>query len=107
VIVLEGVQVMPSSGGKPFTAYVLQFIDINGKKRNTARRFREILGFHEELKKVFPFAPIPPFPGKKIVGNLKSDFVERRRADLQLYFEFIVSIEEVPSSEQFLAYFDS
>jgi len=97
--ILQSVEVKPSSG-KPFTAYILGYKSESGKQESVIRRYREIHAFHEELKKVLPFSAIPSIPPKRAIGNLKSEFIERRKSDLQLYFDLILELAEVQNSDQ-------
>ena len=63
------------------------------------KRYSLMRRFHEELHTIC--TSLPPFPPKKMFGNTKPQFLEKRRSALEDYFSRICDFPSVRKSEIF------
>eukprot|EP00761_Pharyngomonas_kirbyi_P002165 gb/GECH01002169.1/.p1 GENE.gb/GECH01002169.1/~~gb/GECH01002169.1/.p1 ORF type:complete len:135 (+),score=14.22 gb/GECH01002169.1/:1-405(+) len=86
---------------KPYIVYVLQIVLQDGTTWTTHRRYSEFREVHSALKKQFGktyrnlFLESNFFPSKKMVGNLDSQFVERRKDALADWLYKVCSAEDI------------
>jgi hypothetical protein len=84
---------------KEFTNYWITVIYPNGETQTILRRFSQFLALNSGLSKVY--AELPAFPKKKMIGNLTSNHIAKRRAKLEGYLQ---GITRLPGIEEFLAF---
>lgn len=75
-----------------YTEYSIIVVKV-GRKKQIIKRYSDMLSLHKRLAALG--VPLPPFPPKKIFGNLKPDFVLRRQVALQDYFRKAIQLREV------------
>jgi len=66
------------------------------------KRYSLLRRFHEELH--HSCTSLPAFPPKKMFGNTKAQFLEKRRVALEDYFSRICNLAEVRGSEVFTGF---
>jgi len=82
-----------------FAAYKIQ-IKCGEEKWTIFRRYSSCKSFHTELSRIAPvLLEILRFPKKKWFGNKSAHFVEKRRSQLELYFQMLLS-SNLPRSKQ-------
>jgi hypothetical protein len=78
---------------KEFTLYLVNVTYPNGETQTILRRFKQFLALHNALSKVY--SDLPPFPKKKIIGNLNPTHIAKRRIKLELYLQGISKLQGV------------
>lgn len=79
---------------KAFTAYEIKVVETGELVR---KRYREFDKLYDQLKAQLPGSTIPKLPKKKLFGNMDSEFVEKRRAQLQ---NWLNEISRIPGVEE-------
>jgi CRP-like cAMP-binding protein len=93
-----------SADGKSFTTYTIEFLSERNKQRTITKRYSEFVSLHAELVALFPSADVPPLPKKKLLNNLDTDFVERRRVKLLKWLTAVSQQPVLSKSSLFLAF---
>ena len=82
-----------------FAAYKIE-IKCGEEKWTIFRRYSSCKSFHTELTRIAPvLLEVLRFPKKKWFGNKSAHFVEKRRSQLELYFQMLLS-SNLPRSKQ-------
>jgi hypothetical protein len=76
-------------------------VDNNGD-RNVIKRYKEIHAFNQVLSK--SFKKLPKFPSKKIIGNLKEEYISKRKTKIEAYLKDLVKRDDVTSSTLFKSF---
>jgi hypothetical protein len=79
--------------------------------RTILKRYSQLHELNEQLKKAFPKAALPKFPGKKLFGNTKAgmenklfynlhgavilEFVEKRKQKINQYLQGLTELQDV------------
>ena len=79
---------------KAFTAYEIKVVETGELVR---KRYREFDKLYDQLKAQLPGATIPKLPKKKFFGNMDSEFVEKRRLQLQ---NWLNEVSRIPGVEE-------
>ena len=72
---------------------------------NVYRRYNEFASFHSDLQKVISnqtrnrLKLTKLFPGKFLVGNMRSDKIDKRRHQLQLWLDVIITHPETSKTK--------
>jgi len=90
-----------SSTEKEFTAYVVELRMENGSA-TLIKRYRQFLSLHKKLKTLYK--NVPPFPGKKFVGNTSPKFVQKRCRRLEEYLNKIITFPGIFDIEEVLTF---
>eukprot|EP01121_Diplochlamys_sp_Union-15-3_P001768 TRINITY_DN1153_c0_g1_i6.p1 TRINITY_DN1153_c0_g1~~TRINITY_DN1153_c0_g1_i6.p1 ORF type:complete len:578 (-),score=80.93 TRINITY_DN1153_c0_g1_i6:373-2106(-) len=91
-----------SATEKEFTSYLITVVYPNGETKTILRRFRQFFTLHNAVSKKFPHnVNLPHFPKKRLLSNMSSSLVEKRRKKLENYVQFVASL---PGIEDFLAF---
>jgi len=91
---------------KPFTVYVIDIKRTNGEHWNVARRYRQFETLSSLLHK--KFKDKYSLPGKKLLSLFKfgPQFIEKRRADLEVFLNEIIGRWYVYNTEELRAFLD-
>lgn len=73
----------------------------NGEQKTILRRYRQFSALHESIQKRYPDSDLPPFPKKRLIGNMHPTVVEKRRRKLEKY---ILAVAALPDVEDFLGF---
>jgi hypothetical protein len=70
------------------------------------KRFSDFDRLDQKLRKNFPALSLPELPKKKVFGNLNSNFVEKRRKELEYYLYHLITHENttIRNSADLLAF---
>ena len=66
-----------------------------------SRRFSDFVWLHNRLQEKFLDTVVPPLPGKRIVGNTDSAFLEERRQMLTLFINHVACHAKLSRSAEF------
>lgn len=92
-------QELKDEGGSSYVAYN---IHVNGSF-HCAVRYKQLHSLHDQLKKVFGSAALPPFPPKKLLP-LTPTQTEERRGFLEKYIQLASQDARVSSDEAFTGF---
>jgi len=82
------------------TEYRLVIVYIlDGHRKHLLKRYSEMRFLHKGLKALHQ--QLPAFPPRKLFGNLKAEFVQKRQLALQDYFRKVVKVLGVCQSKAF------
>jgi hypothetical protein len=70
---------------------------------NVHRRYTDFEELHNKLVRS-GFPGIPELPGKRIMGNFSSSFLEQRRAQLEVYLKCVADVPEAARSAGFMGF---
>jgi hypothetical protein len=72
------------------------------------RTFQQISWIHYKLKKAFPTVVIPPLPEQPISSHIDDqDYVERKRLQVERFFEKIMGRTELTEHADFVHFLSS
>ena len=80
--------------------YLIEGTDDSGEFK-VARRYKEFLHMRKLLRKAWPGCYIPQVPPKKLFGNIKDQFIDKRQKLLQAFLARIAAIHFLYKSEVF------
>ncbi|KAE9398516.1 hypothetical protein BT96DRAFT_920831 [Gymnopus androsaceus JB14] len=69
-----------------------------------ARRYNEFLSMHNKLRDKYGLVRNLEFPGKRLVPNLSTSFVDTRKVGLEKYLQKLISISIVCESDELRAF---
>jgi hypothetical protein len=61
-----------------------------GKNWTFAARYSQLLDIHTVIESRLPAGELPDFPPKKMFGNTNTDFVIRRKKELENYYNTLL-----------------
>ena len=59
------------------------------------RRYRQFSALHSAMQKRFIDVELPPFPKKRLIGNLSGEIVEKRRRKLETYLQVVATYPDI------------
>lgn len=101
-IKIVGTQTSLTAKQKPYTIYILEIVYDDDSKDQILRRYSELHKFFQLLmkNKSLVIETMPPFPPKKIFGNMNKDFVRKRREALDRWLQSISSVSGAMDSQE-------
>eukprot|EP01119_Soliformovum_irregulare_P015569 TRINITY_DN4391_c0_g1_i1.p1 TRINITY_DN4391_c0_g1~~TRINITY_DN4391_c0_g1_i1.p1 ORF type:complete len:851 (-),score=304.76 TRINITY_DN4391_c0_g1_i1:63-2363(-) len=96
-----------SATEKTFTAYLVELLDEDNEARTLLKRFRQFVDLNDWVKRTYPKREIPKFPKKKIIGNMKQDFVYKRCRKLENFMNEIIKIPGIIETDFMIQFLEA
>jgi len=81
--------------------YVTYVINTPDKGFNVERRYSDFLALRQEMTRDYPGYIIPPIPIKKLTGNTEPEFIQKRKAELQMFLDSVLKHPLIKNYELF------
>eukprot|EP00475_Leptophrys_vorax_P028670 TRINITY_DN4163_c0_g1_i2.p1 TRINITY_DN4163_c0_g1~~TRINITY_DN4163_c0_g1_i2.p1 ORF type:complete len:320 (+),score=90.10 TRINITY_DN4163_c0_g1_i2:102-1061(+) len=86
---------------KPYTVYEMEARAFQTVTWIVYKRYNDFHTLHADVSKVVPkLVQLPKLPPKRVTGILMSDFVEKRKQELQSYMSDLLKIPQVITSDE-------
>jgi hypothetical protein len=86
---------------KPYTVYEMEARAFQTVTWIVYKRYNDFHVLHADLSRVIPkLVQLPKLPPKRVTGILMSDFVEKRKQELQTYMSDLLKVPQVITSDE-------
>ncbi|CAM9663012.1 unnamed protein product, partial [Phaeothamnion confervicola] len=75
--------------------------DFQYSQFSVIRRYKDFVWLHERLGEEFPGIIMPPLPEKMVMGRFDTEFIEKRRKELERFLNRLATHEELSGSGYF------